>query len=379
MTRPWLISVTLACLAVRLAHIYPSSAPRDLWEIHASVFKRRGVRVPNTHRPRPSHPHPRPPDAGIGERGRPPRRVYRICRPQVRPCPRRPLLPRRRRRGTAGAKIPSATPPPSTSGSSPAAGPQASAPPEAGAPAPRRNAPSPRWSPRSPSTACGPPTPPLSTPSTTSPRPRRVTGRRTAPALVAPGRFTLVVRSRAASHRRRVSRPRPRVVHGRSRRARVAQTRHVRRVGGCLRRRPRPRPGELLRLHVRPCPPRGYPRRPQERRGGFHPTSRAPGRVRWTEARGVGVHPWVRVDAGGDVLRAGRGYRGRSCGTSRARGLSVRRVRDSHYDNSCAERHACAEVIVLSPEQTGCGGSPGPGPGPALAGSAPTESSAVPG
>ena len=39
-------------------------------------------------------------------------------------------------------------------------------------------------------------------------------------------------------------------------------------------------------------------------------------------------------------------------------------VRDSHYDNSCAERHACAEVIVLSPEQTGCGGSPGPGPGP---------------
>ena len=39
-------------------------------------------------------------------------------------------------------------------------------------------------------------------------------------------------------------------------------------------------------------------------------------------------------------------------------------VRDSHYDNSCAERHACAEVTVLSPEQTGCGGGPGPGPGP---------------
>ena len=59
--------------------------------------------------------------------------------------------------------------------------------------------------------------------------------------------------------------------------------------------------------------------------GGSIPTSRAPGRLRWTEARGVGVHPWVRVNAGGDVLRAGRGYRGRSCGTSRARGLSVRR------------------------------------------------------
>jgi len=35
-------------------------------------------------------------------------------------------------------------------------------------------------------------------------------------------------------------------------------------------------------------------------------------------------------------------------------------VRDSHYDNSCAEAHACAEVKVLSPEQTGCGGGPRP-------------------
>ena len=41
-------------------------------------------------------------------------------------------------------------------------------------------------------------------------------------------------------------------------------------------------------------------------------------------------------------------------------------VRDSHYDNSCAEAHACAEVKILSPEQTGCGGGgPKPGPGPA--------------
>ena len=35
-------------------------------------------------------------------------------------------------------------------------------------------------------------------------------------------------------------------------------------------------------------------------------------------------------------------------------------VRDSHYDNSCAEAHACAEVKVLSPEQAGCGGGPRP-------------------
>lgn len=39
-------------------------------------------------------------------------------------------------------------------------------------------------------------------------------------------------------------------------------------------------------------------------------------------------------------------------------------VRDSHYDNSCAEAHACAAVKVLSPQQTGCGGG-GPEPGPA--------------
>ena len=32
-------------------------------------------------------------------------------------------------------------------------------------------------------------------------------------------------------------------------------------------------------------------------------------------------------------------------------------VRDSHYDNSCAEAHACDEVKILSPEQTGCGGA----------------------
>jgi ribonuclease T2 len=31
-------------------------------------------------------------------------------------------------------------------------------------------------------------------------------------------------------------------------------------------------------------------------------------------------------------------------------------VRDSHYDNSCAEKHKCAEVKILSPEQAGCGG-----------------------
>ena len=35
-------------------------------------------------------------------------------------------------------------------------------------------------------------------------------------------------------------------------------------------------------------------------------------------------------------------------------------VRDSHYDNSCAEAHACAEVKILSPEQAGCGGGPRP-------------------
>ena len=35
-------------------------------------------------------------------------------------------------------------------------------------------------------------------------------------------------------------------------------------------------------------------------------------------------------------------------------------VRDSHYDNSCAEAHACAEVKVLSPEQAGCGGGTRP-------------------
>ena len=43
-------------------------------------------------------------------------------------------------------------------------------------------------------------------------------------------------------------------------------------------------------------------------------------------------------------------------------------VRDSHYDNSCAELHACEDVKVLSAAQTGCGGGgpprPGPGPGP---------------
>jgi ribonuclease T2 len=42
-------------------------------------------------------------------------------------------------------------------------------------------------------------------------------------------------------------------------------------------------------------------------------------------------------------------------------------VRDSHYDNSCAEAHACVAVKVLSPQQTGCSGSgpePSPGPGP---------------
>ena len=37
-------------------------------------------------------------------------------------------------------------------------------------------------------------------------------------------------------------------------------------------------------------------------------------------------------------------------------------VRDSHYDNSCAEAHACAEVKILSPEQAGCGGGPRPRP-----------------
>ena len=38
-------------------------------------------------------------------------------------------------------------------------------------------------------------------------------------------------------------------------------------------------------------------------------------------------------------------------------------VRDSHYDNSCAEAHACAAVKVLSPEETGCdGGGHAPGP-----------------
>jgi ribonuclease T2 len=41
-------------------------------------------------------------------------------------------------------------------------------------------------------------------------------------------------------------------------------------------------------------------------------------------------------------------------------------VRDSHYDNSCAELHACEDVKVLSAAQTGCGGGgpPRPGPGP---------------
>jgi len=39
-------------------------------------------------------------------------------------------------------------------------------------------------------------------------------------------------------------------------------------------------------------------------------------------------------------------------------------VRDSHYDNSCAEEHACDTVKILSPDQTGCGGQPGPSPGP---------------
>ena len=45
-------------------------------------------------------------------------------------------------------------------------------------------------------------------------------------------------------------------------------------------------------------------------------------------------------------------------------------VRDSHYDNSCAEAHACTSVKVLSPEQTGCGGG-GPSPvGPSCVGDA---------
>ena len=35
-------------------------------------------------------------------------------------------------------------------------------------------------------------------------------------------------------------------------------------------------------------------------------------------------------------------------------------VRDSHYDNSCAEKHACSLVTILSPGQTGCGGHPSP-------------------
>ena len=35
-------------------------------------------------------------------------------------------------------------------------------------------------------------------------------------------------------------------------------------------------------------------------------------------------------------------------------------VRDSHYDNSCAEKHKCAEVKILAPEQAGCGGGPRP-------------------
>jgi len=39
-------------------------------------------------------------------------------------------------------------------------------------------------------------------------------------------------------------------------------------------------------------------------------------------------------------------------------------VRDSHYDNSCAQEHMCDAVKILSPDQTGCGGEPGPGPGP---------------
>ena len=37
-------------------------------------------------------------------------------------------------------------------------------------------------------------------------------------------------------------------------------------------------------------------------------------------------------------------------------------VRDSHYDNSCAEKHACSLVTILSPGQTGCGGHPSPSP-----------------
>ena len=36
---------------------------------------------------------------------------------------------------------------------------------------------------------------------------------------------------------------------------------------------------------------------------------------------------------------------------------------ESHYDNSCAEAHACAEVKVLSPEQAGGGGAPTRAPG----------------
>lgn len=39
-------------------------------------------------------------------------------------------------------------------------------------------------------------------------------------------------------------------------------------------------------------------------------------------------------------------------------------VRDSHYDNSCAQEHTCDTVKILSPDQTGCGNKPGPGPGP---------------
>ena len=49
-------------------------------------------------------------------------------------------------------------------------------------------------------------------------------------------------------------------------------------------------------------------------------------------------------------------------------------VRDSHYDNSCAEAHACAEVKVLSPEQAGCGGGSAPTRAPGESGAAPGSS-----
>eukprot|EP00227_Mantoniella_beaufortii_P009800 CAMPEP_0197576442 /NCGR_PEP_ID=MMETSP1326-20131121/1466_1 /TAXON_ID=1155430 /ORGANISM="Genus nov. species nov., Strain RCC2288" /LENGTH=420 /DNA_ID=CAMNT_0043139373 /DNA_START=69 /DNA_END=1332 /DNA_ORIENTATION=+ len=63
----------------------------------------------------------------------------------------------------------------------------------------------------------------------------------------------------------------------------------------------------------------------------------------------------------------GKGTAGDPAGPGARADCPCTGVRDSHYDNSCAELHACAAVKVLSPEQSGCGGSgpePGPGPGP---------------